>query len=191
MEYPVYKKYKELSGNLLGEIPLDWNGKRLRFVIKINPVKSEVANRDEDELVSFVPMEAVGEYGGMRLATEKLLSDVYSGYTYFRDGDVVVAKITPCFENGKGAMAEGLTSGIAFGTTEFHVLRSNNESNNRFIFYLSMSHLFRKVGESEMLGAGGQKRISEEYIKNFQVGIPSRREQQKIADFLDYKTHLI
>jgi type I restriction enzyme S subunit len=66
-------------------------------------------------------MEAVGEYGGLDLSATKQLGDVGSGgYTYFRDGDVVVAKITPCFENGKGAHAHGLANGIAFGTTELH-----------------------------------------------------------------------
>jgi type I restriction enzyme S subunit len=170
----------------LGHIPAHWDIRRLRFVIKSNPVKSELSLQVEpDTLVSFVPMNAVGANGGIRLDTDKEVDDVYSGYTYFKDEDVVVAKITPCFENGKGALATGLTNGIGFGTTELHVLRSQPNYSSRWIFYLSISHAFRNIGESEMYGAGGQKRVPENFIKNFRLGIPPYDEQEKIADYLD------
>tara|TARA_Y100001973_G_C5118260_1_gene291323 strand:- start:469 stop:1002 length:534 start_codon:yes stop_codon:yes gene_type:complete len=130
-------------------------------------------------------MDAVGEYGGIRLDTNKILDDVYDGYTYFRDNDVVIAKITPCFENGKGALACDLTNGIAFGTTELHVMRPLQECSARWLFYLSISHPFREIGASEMFGAGGQKRVPESFIKNFRLGIPTFEEQEKIANYLD------
>lgn len=168
--------------------PVSWEQKRLRFALKMNPSKGEIDLEDSD-LVSFVPMDAVGEYGGIRLNEEKELSEVGSGYTYFRDDDVVVAKITPCFENGKGALATGLKNKTAFGTTELHVMRANCEQlEPQFLFYLTISDLFRKVGESEMYGAGGQKRVPESFFKNFRAGLPSVKEQQTIARFLDFKT---
>jgi type I restriction enzyme S subunit len=154
----------------------------------MNPSKSEV-KLDGSELVSFVPMDAVGEYGGIRLDEEKELSEIGGGYTYFCEDDVVVAKITPCFENGKAALAQGLTNGIAFGTTELHVLRANHRClKPQFLFYLTISDQFRKFGESEMYGAGGQKRVPELFFKNFFTAFPSLDEQQTIACFLDFKT---
>ncbi len=142
----------------------------------------------DDELVSFVPMEAVGEQGGIDATQEKPIGDVYTGYTYFSEQDILVAKITPCFENGKGAIAAGLKNGVGFGTTEFHVLRPLQHISTAWLFYLTMSDAFRKIGGSEMLGAGGQKRVQEDFIKNFKTGIPSFTEQQKIGTFLDWKT---
>jgi restriction endonuclease S subunit len=176
---------KDSEVDWLGEVPEHWEVARLRFSIKSNPVKSEIDDIERDDMVSFVPMDAVGEYGGIRLCTNKILDDVYDGYTYFRNNDVVIAKITPCFENGKGALANNLTNGIAFGTTELHVMRPLNECSERWLFYLSISHAFREIGASEMYGAGGQKRVPESFIKNFRLGIPSFEEQETIADYLD------
>jgi type I restriction enzyme S subunit len=154
----------------------------------MNPSKNEI-DLEDSGLVSFVPMDAVGEYGGIRLEEEKELSEIGSGYTYFCDDDVVVAKITPCFENGKGALAKRLKNKTAFGTTELHVMRADREQlEPEFLFYLTISDLFRKMGESEMYGAGGQKRVPESFIKDFRAGLPSFREQQAIARFLDFKT---
>ncbi|NVO99833.1 restriction endonuclease subunit S [Photobacterium damselae subsp. damselae] len=178
---------KDSKIDWLGEVPRHWDIRRLRFVVNSNPVKSEVKNKDSDTLVSFVPMDSVGEYGGVRLDTVKELGKVYDGYTYLAEDDVVVAKITPCFENGKGALVSGLVNGIGFGTTELHVLRAQANYSNRWLFYLTASYPFRQIGESEMYGAGGQKRVPESFIKNFRLGIPSFDEQEKIADFIDGK----
>jgi len=161
-----------------------WTSKRLRFACDVNPTRPRKAV-SESAMVSFIPMDAVGQYGGLVLAQERPLEEIGNGYTYFEDGDVVVAKITPCFENGKGALAEGLASGAACGTTELHVMRSGSELDPRFLFYVSISSHFRQAGESEMYGAGGQKRIPESFIKNFRQGLPPLNEQALIVDFLD------
>lgn len=180
-----YLAYPEYSPD---GFPASWEQKRLRFALRMNPSKNEI-DLDDSDLVSFVPMDAVGEYGGIRLNEEKELSEIGSGYTYFCDDDVVVAKITPCFENGKGALAKGLKNKTAFGTTELHVMRVAPEQlEPKFLFYLTISDLFRKIGESEMYGAGGQKRVPETFIKDFRSGFPSIKEQQAIANFLDFKT---
>ena len=155
---------------------------------KINPSKSEVEDVDLDQSVSFLSMEAIGEDGTLNLDTAKPIGSVYQGYTYFRDNDVLIAKITPCFENGKGAIAESLRNGIGFGTTELHVLRSRDDLDRRFLFYLTASLAFRQPGEASMYGAGGQKRVSDEFVLNFRSGFPPLSEQRSIATFLDRET---
>lgn len=168
-------------------LPKGWTRRRLRFDLDTNPKKS-LANLDPASEVSFVPMDAVGELGGLDTSITKDVADVYDGYTYFADGDVCIAKITPCFENGKGALAEGLTNGIGFGTTELHVLRPHASLAARFLFYLTIAHNFRHVGAAEMLGAGGQKRVPERFIKDWRPPLPPLETQRRIAHFLDVKT---
>lgn len=167
-------------------LPQHWTRRRLRFDARLNPLKSELKISDDTE-VSFVPMDAIGELGGLRLDEQRALDDVYTGYTYFRDCDIVVAKITPCFENGKGALAEGLANGVAFGTTELHVVRPSERLDARFLFYMTIAHDFRCLGTAEMLGAGGQKRVPERFLKDWRPAIPLLETQQRIAAFLDEK----
>mgnify|MGYP001047540824 CR=1 FL=1 len=170
-----------------GNLPKSWTRRRLRFDVHLNPKKSSL-DMEPGELVSFVPMDAVGEYGGLNLDEVRELEEVYNGYTYFADGDLCIAKITPCFENGKGGLAEGLTNGVGFGTTELHVVRAGPSIDRRFLFYISVADDFRKLGESEMYGAGGQKRIDEGFIKDWMPPLPPLDTQRRIARFLDEKT---
>jgi type I restriction enzyme S subunit len=136
-------------------------------------------------------MDAVGEYGGLNLETAKQIGEIGGSYTEFQNGDVVVAKITPCFENGKGALASGLVNGAALGTTELHVLRPLPGLERRFLFYLTISSTYRKTGEAEMYGAGGQKRVPPEFNKDFRIPLPPLPEQRVISDFLDRETEKI
>lgn len=191
MRLPPYPKYKPSEVEWLGEVPEHWDVKRGRFCMDVNPRSNRLRILRSEEEVSFIPMEAVGEYGGLILEQTRAISDVGSGYTVFDDGDVVVAKITPCFENGKGALAVGLVNGTAFGTTELHVLRSAANLERRFLFYVTISQLFRSIGEGEMYGAGGQKRVPPEFCENIRLPLPSVDEQHAIADFLDRETATI
>ncbi len=168
-------------------LPEGWTRRRLRFDVRLNPKKSSL-DMEPDELVSFIRMDDVGEYGGLNLDDVRELELVYDGYTYFADGDLCIAKITPCFENGKGVLAAGLTNGVGFGTTELHVVRPGPNTDPRFLFYLSIADDFRKLGESEMYGAGGQKRINESFIKDWMAALPPLDTQRRIARFLDEKT---
>ena len=183
--YPIY-----LPNNIewLPVLPDAWQHIRARFVLAVNPSSAKQRELHGLAEVSFVPMEAVGTYGGLSLDHSKLLDEIGSGYTEFEDGDVVVAKITPCFENGKGALADGLVNGVAFGTTELHVLRVGKRLDRRFLFYLTMAHTFRALGESEMYGAGGQKRVPPEFVKDFRVPLPPLNDQRGIVRFLDTQT---
>jgi type I restriction enzyme S subunit len=133
-------------------------------------------------------MEAVGEYGGLDLSGLVTIEDASSGYTEFQDGDVVVAKITPCFENGKGALATGLQNGVALGTTELHVLRPRDDLDREYLFYVTISRAYRAAGEAAMYGASGQKRVSADFINDFPVPLPPPVEQRAIAAFLDAQT---
>lgn len=152
---------------------------RLKFSIKTNPGKT-INLSDEDE-VSFLAMESISELGEIDLSVKKQVKEVLSGYTYFEDGDVTIAKITPCFENGKGAHMNGLLNGVGYGTTELIVIRPSEEVNSDWLYYLTQTHRFRKNGEALMLGSGGQKRVHESYVNNFRVDIPNINVQREIV----------
>ena len=188
MGYAPYPQTTPSNAKSLGSVPSHWEVKRGRFVVSVNPAAPTLRDlRPEDE-VSFVPMEAVGEHGELSLEQTRVIADVSGGYTEFQNGDVIVAKITPCFENGKSALAEGLVNGAAYGTTELHVLRAGPMVERRFVFYTAISDTYRKLGESEMYGAGGQKRVPPEFSKDYRIPLPPLPEQQQIAAFLDWKT---
>lgn len=189
MSFPRYERYKESGVEWLGESPRHWEVKRLRFVAELNPSKSEVSTLDKKTMVSFLPMETIGEDGSLNLNSEKTVSEVETGYTYFRNGDVVVAKITPCFENGKGALMRGLLNGIGFGTTELIVARPRQEEAiGEYLHWLFISEPFRKLGEAYMYGAGGQKRVPDDFVRNFAIGFPPLSEQKTISAFLSRET---
>lgn len=167
----------------------NWRRVRLRFIASLNPSKSEIAEMDRATEVSFIPMEAVGENGELDLSQHRQIADVETGYTYFREGDVAYAKITPCFENGKAAEMVGLAQGIAFGTTELTVLRPKpGIVHGRFLFWVIKSPEFSVAGEATMTGAGGQKRVPDAFTRNFESACPPLAEQKAIAAFLDRET---
>jgi type I restriction enzyme S subunit len=131
-------------------------------------------------------MEAVGEQGELDLSRTRPVGEVEAGYTYMRDGDVTYAKITPCFENGKGAIMRGLVGGIAFGTTELTVLRPHPDFlDANFLQRILSSPTFRLPAEGAMYGAGGQKRVSDTFTRDFTLSLPPLPEQRAIAGFLD------
>lgn len=164
--YPIYK---DTGVKWLGEIPKHWGIKRLRLVCEINPTKAELSRLPVSTEVSFLPMEAISEDGLLNLEQKRRLDQVWQGYTNFRDGDIIVAKITPCFENGKGALCANLLSGIGFGTTELQVLRPREYVYAPFLFYLTKSHPFRNLGIASMKGVAGQQRITDDFVKDFRM----------------------
>lgn len=169
----------------LGDIPGGWQVVPLRRLVSLNPSKSEVAHRSREEEVSFLPMEAVGQDGSLDLSRTRPIGEVETGYTYLRDGDVAFAKITPCFENGKGALMRGLAGGIAFGTTELTVLRPSDERlSHTFLACVVSSPIFLRLGEGHMYGAGGQKRVPDDFAREFRIALPSRSEQDAIVEHI-------
>jgi type I restriction enzyme, S subunit len=189
MSFPRYPEYQDAGVEWLGAVPAHWDSKRLRFVADFNPSKSEIAELDPATDVSFLPMEAIGDDGSLNLERTRPIAEVETGYTFFGEGDVTVAKITPCFENGKGAVMRGLTLGVGFGTTELIVARpKERETTSDFLHWLFISIPFRKLGEAAMYGAGGQKRVPDEFVRNFKTAFPTVAEQKVIATFLDHET---
>jgi restriction endonuclease S subunit len=188
--YSAYPAYKSSGFDWFGEIPEHWELHRLKFVASINPSKAEVSKLSGDTEVSFLPMERVGN-GSLDLSVIKNLAEIKQGFTYFRDGDVIVAKITPSFENGKGALASGLQSGIGFGTTELHVIRASKAIDRQYLYYLTLTHHFRGMGETQMFGTAGQKRVPDRFINDFPTPLPPIAEQHAIVTFLDREiTHI-
>lgn len=189
MSLPRYPEYKDSGVRWLGEVPSHWDLMRLRRCVRLNPSKSEVAAMPRDLDVSFLPMEAVGDNGSLSLERERPIQEVESGYTYFRDGDVAFAKITPCFENGKGALMAGLSHGIGFGTTELTVARPiPGLMSSAFLHWIFRSPNFRSEGEASMYGAGGQKRVPDDFVRELLWAVPSGSERERIATFLDRET---
>jgi type I restriction enzyme, S subunit len=152
-------------------------------IAEINP-RTDIALAEE-ERVSFLPMQSTSESGDIIALQERVFAQVSKGYTRFAENDVLVAKITPCFENGKGGYAKGLLNGIGFGSTEFHIVRAiPGKADSRFLHHLTRSERFRKAGEGSMTGSAGQKRIPSNFIKDFPIFIPPLPEQKKIAEIL-------
>jgi type I restriction enzyme S subunit len=170
----------------LGKIPATWEVVLLKHVCRVNASISDVVKTmDDTEMVTFLPMENVSEIGDLDCSIKRPISDVRSGFSSFAKGDVVVAKITPCFENGKGACLDELDTEIGFGSSEFINLRPSNIVLSRYLYMITMTQPFRKLGEEVMTGSAGQKRVPVNYIKNFTIGIPPIEEQRKILAEID------
>ena len=165
-----------------------WPVKRLRFLTQDGTSIRRRKILTDAEKVTFLPMENIGDQGEIDRSIIRDIDDVRGGYTQFFDGDVLVAKITPCFENGKGALVNGTLSGVGYGTTELHVLAPGDEIDGRFLYYVTASGTFRGLGEAAMYGAAGQKRVPEEFIRNYPVPAPPYAQQRAIADYLDRET---
>lgn len=134
-------------------------------------------------MVSFIGMSSVSNHGHIEHKVDKLLGEVRKGsYTYFAENDVIIAKITPCMENGKCALATGLTNGIALGSSEFHVFRAKNanELNPIFLFHFLNRKSVRQEAERSMTGASGHRRVPIGFYESLIVPLPDPSEQQKI-----------
>lgn len=178
------------SGNpWLEGIPSHWNTYRLKFIAKLNPSKSASGYAaTQTEKVIFLPMEAVSVDGKVDQSNRERICDLWKGFTYFAKGDVLVAKITPCFENGKGAVVSTLETDIGFGTTEFHVIRANNKLVAEFLYQITASYRFRGIGARFMTGAAGQQRVPQQFIADFPIALPPPAEQQAIVDHIRIET---
>jgi type I restriction enzyme S subunit len=188
MSFPKYPEYRDSGVEWLGSVPSQWRTLRLRNISSVNPRKSETSNLPRETEVTFLPMESIGTDGKINLENSKPISELEGGYTYFRDSDVVIAKITPCFENFKGAIVTGLKNGCGFGTTELIVVRPSTQITSKFLNSIFLSNQFRSTGESSMYGAGGQKRVPDDFVKDYKIALPSLEEQVLISDFLDHET---
>jgi type I restriction enzyme S subunit len=159
--------------------------KSISELAQINPGNTLPSGVRPMDDVSFIPMSDVSESGEWTGRQVRSLRSVSSGFTSFSDNDVLVAKITPCFENGKGTHVKNLVNGAGFGSTEFHVLRAYPGVSPRFIHHVSQSTQLRRAGEAHMVGSAGQKRVPREFFDVFKVPDFSHDEQIKISHVLD------
>lgn len=167
--------------------------KTLDELAAFKPSKDEVRDIPDDTDVSFVPMANMNAYNAhFEPKEDRKLVDVRSGFTYFRDNDILLAKITPCFENGKAGIARNLTNGIGFGSTEYIVIRANTSLvYPEWIFYHINTPEFIEGGKAFMTGTAGQQRVDINYVKQYRIPVPPLEEQKKILDQICYEQSLI
>ena len=165
----------------------------LENIATFKPAKDEVKGMSSETEVSFVPMADINSFdASFTPKATRNLSEVLSGYTYFRNNDILLAKITPCFENGKAAIARNLTNGIGFGSTEYIVIRANTSLvYPEWIFYHINTPEFIEGGKAFMTGTAGQQRVDINYVKQYRISVPSLEEQKKIIDQISYEQSLI
>lgn len=166
--------------------PQGWREVSILDVCQLNLPLTRDEWPSDDALLSFVPMSAVDESRGAIVSLEERpFSEVKKGYTPFRSGDVLFAKVTPCMENGKAAIAEGLRGEIGFGSTEFHVLRPNPELvAPEYVFHFVRQPWFRQQAASAFVGTGGLQRVPPGFFKRVRLPLPPLPEQQRIVELL-------
>ena len=184
---------KAFKGQLFGEValgknglPLGWELTTIDKAATIRPKKSEVKEIDDETPISFVPMAFLNANNiQFNHQTEKPLKDVYKGYTYFKDGDVLLAKVTPCFENGKAGIAKGLTNSIGFGSSEFHIVRPKEGILAEWIYYTFLTSTFKAEGKRNFTGSSGLKRVPHAFIQKYKIPLPPIKEQKNIINTLN------
>ena len=154
------------------QLPIGWRWAQIGTICEINPSRPSL-NRSDDELTTFVPMSAVDAFSHSIVESNlRPFGEIKRGYTYFGEGDVLFAKITPCMQNGKHAIARRLTQGVGFGTTEFHVLRPNPELRSDWLHsYLVQPWVLRSAA-AHFAGSVGQQRVPERFIANLEIPLP-------------------
>jgi type I restriction enzyme, S subunit len=168
----------------VGELPKGWRWTPLGSVAEINPRRTPI-ERADDEPTSFVPMEAVDEVQGVAEPILRPYGEIKRGYTAFQDDDVLFAKITPCMQNGKQAIATGLTDGIGFGTTEFHVVRAGEDVLPSWLHRFLRRPSIRGRAAEAFTGAVGQQRVPPDFLRCIPIPLPPLAEQRRVADRLD------
>lgn len=172
-------------------LPETWVEARLTDVCELNPRLAAYERLDDDAAVTFVPMSAVDETGGVISKPEvRTFVEVTKGYTNFRERDVLFAKVTPCMENGKAAIATGLENGLGFGSTEFHVLRPTEAVLPEYVFSFIRQQAFRDRAASAFVGTGGLQRVPPDFLTRVKLPLPTLPEQQRIVDVLRHADEL-
>lgn len=160
-----------------------WKIVKLNDVCEIDPSRKELNGIDRTLAVSFGMMADLGEHkrSFRPLKTKPINELVRGGYSYFKNDDVLLAKMTPCFENGKSGIAENLENGIGFGSTEFYVLRSKGEIVSDWIYHIVSSEKFLEEGKHSLIGTTGRRRLMKQYVETFEIPLPPLKVQIQIA----------
>jgi restriction endonuclease S subunit len=172
---------KDSGVEWIGEIPESWEIERLKYHTEFNPA-TDIPEYEDDQQVSFLPMECLrrGTHTSQVVDYEK----VKKGYVIFQDNDILMAKVTPCLENGNIAIAQGLIDGIGFGSTEINVIRCTS-IHREYLFYMLQCKTYIDRAVVDMYGVAGLKRLNPSFIPNTKYPIPSSAEQERIAEYLN------
>jgi len=165
-------------------LPPGWRWAQLGDECNINPGRPRLA-RDDNTPTAFIPMQAVDEKKGVIKPEIRPFQEIKKGYTYFAENDILFAKITPCMQNGKHALARGLLDGIGFGSTEFHIIRPGHNISSEWIHAFIRQPYVISDAEAHFTGTVGQQRVPEAYLKALEIPVPPLAEQKRIARILD------
>ena len=177
------RKMKDSGVEWIGEIPEEWGISRIKYVSIFEP-SCDFRKLTPETIITYAPMECI-KNGTFERRTS-LYGNLAHTLTPFQDGDIVMAKVTPCFENGNIAIMNELQSGYGLGSSELFVFRPQN-INTKYLFYWLQNKLFVHQACATMTGTGGLKRISPSFVKNCNIHYPAAAEQAEIADYLDAK----
>ena len=168
------------------KLPAGWKWAKLGDVCMVNPRRPTGFDWDPHTKTTFVPMPSVdGQTGAITQPQERIFAEVSRGYTYFEEGDVLFAKITPCMQNGKHAIASGLGNGFGFGSTEFHVLRPSGAVLSEWVHKFLRQPSVLAEAVHHFRGSVGQQRVPKEYLHSLQIPLPPLTEQKRIAALLN------
>lgn len=177
--------------------PQGWDTIKLnnKKYLTLNPSKREIANIDENTIISFVEMASVADKGYIQNKVDKPLKELRKGsYTYFAENDILIAKITPCMENGKCAIAKNLTNGLGMGSSEFHIFRTHKGLNNKFLFACLNQDSIRQEAAKSMTGSSGHRRVPINFYESLKIPLPPIAAQEKIVstiERIESKIHLL
>ena len=178
---------KDSGVRWIGSIPHEWERSRIKNVASFMP-KCDYSSCTKDTIVTFTPMECIRT--GAFENRGKAFGEIEGSYTQYAEGDIVLAKVTPCFENGNVCIMDNLHSGLGLGSSELFVLRPHKVV-DRYLLYFLQSSGFKQAGCSTMTGTGGLKRVSGAFVQNCPIPYPSMKEQENIANYLDAKCNTI
>ncbi len=178
----IERMQTETEAMVVAEFSKGYAERKLSEMAVINPSKTELKDVDENTIISFVEMASVSDKGFIAQKIDKPLKDLKKGsYTYFAENDIIIAKITPCMENGKCAVAKGLTGGLAMGSSEFHVFRTKSDIVNTYLFALLNRETVRKEAEKNMTGSSGHRRVPVGFYESLRLPVPPLAAQKKLV----------
>ena len=177
----MIRKMKNSGIEWIGDIPEAWRISRIKYVADFDP-SCDFSMLSPDSVITYTPMENIKN--GYYIPNTAILGSLSTSLTAYRDNDIVMAKVTPCFENGNIAVMSGLSSGVGLGSSELFVFRVKGMQ-TRYLFYWLQNHAFVEQAKATMTGTGGLKRVSPQFVRDCAIHCPPVDEQSRIADFLD------
>ena len=188
LRHQAAEEAEALTHSAVGKLAYEtaWETKRLQEVAQINPSRAGNVKLAADDIASFVPMRAVDDVTGTIAWPEtKPFHEISKGYTWFTNGDIIFARITPCMQNGKAALAKDLVNGVAFGSTEFHVIRPRKGVCGDWLYHLVRHKAFRDDAAGHFKGTAGQQRVPQSFLEEKLIPVPPLPEQRRIVAELD------